>query len=352
MQMLTLKQVRESRLPQAIGYCASDQAELLQTINEAQLRLIDAGGETGWWGSWARVVFNVDTIGNPFITCPRSIARIINMDVCRQPVRVQNEFYEFLEAGIGLQPGTNCAGDSLRNCNLMESYDRGLFPTFSDLVPGNKRLRFYTTDAADISRRVLVQGRDGNDQVIRSLDGTFQVQGIFVTLTTPFVQTPFDISLITGLQKDVTVGEVPVYEYDTTTGQQRLISIIEPSEQVTGYRRYFLNGAPKNCCDPETTTGTTVQVTAMAKLAFIPVIADTDYLIIQNPVALKEECQACRYLEMDDSLSEQKADRRHRNAIRLLNGELRHHLGKDQPAIGWAPFGTAHLQNQLIGSLT
>ena len=178
------------------------------------------------------------------------------------------------------------------------------------------------------------------------------MQGIFVTLSTPFVQTPFDISLITGLQKDVTVGEVPVYEYDTTTGQQRLISIIEPSEQVTGYRRYFLNGAPKNCCDPATTTGTTVQVTTMAKLAFIPVVADTDYLVIQDLEALKEACQAVRMGEMDDSLSMQQFERRSRNAIKLLNGQLREQLGKDQPAINFAPFGSAHLQRQLIGSLT
>jgi hypothetical protein len=321
-------------------------------VNEAQRRLVKAGGETGWWGSWARVVFNVDVQNDPFITCPRSIARIINMDVCRWPVRVQNEFYEFLEAGIGLQPGTNCAGDALRNCNLMESYDRGLFPTFRDLVPGNKRLRFYVTDAADVSRRVLVQGRDGNAQTIRSLDGLVQVQGIFVTLTTPFVQTPFDISFISGLQKDITIGEVPVYEYDTVTGQQRLISTLEPSEQVAGYRRYFLNGAPKNCCDPATTSATTAQITTMAKLAFIPVIADTDYLLIQDIDALKEACQAVRFGEMDDSLSAQQFQTRHANAVKLLNGELRHHLGKDQPAIGFAPFGTAHLQRQMIGSLT
>ncbi len=265
-------------------------------------------------------------------------------------MRVQNEFYEFLEAGIGLQPQNNCGMDSLRNCNLIETYDRGLFPTFTDLVPGNKRLRFYITDAADVSRRVIVQGLDGNGQVIRSLDGPVQIQGIALNLTTPFVQTPFDISFISGLQKDVTIGVVQIYEYDTTTGTQRLISTMDPTEEVAGYRRYFLNGGPANCCN--SATGTTVQVTTMAKLAFIPVVADTDYLVIQDLDALKEACQAVRYGEMDDSTSAQQTQLRKGNAIGLLNGELRHHLGKDQPAVNFAPFGNAKLQYQMIGSLT
>jgi hypothetical protein len=351
-QLLRLKDVRQSRIPQVIGLCAADNGELPQFVNEAQRRLIKAGGETGWWGSWMRTAFNVDTVNDPFITCPRSIARLIDMDVCRHPVRIQNEFYEFLEAGIGLQPQNNCGVDSLRNCNLMESYDRGLFPTFSDLVPGNKRLRFYITDAADVSRRVIVQGMDGNGQVIRSLDGHFQIQGIALTFSTPFVQTPFDISFISGLQKDQTIGIVQIYEYDTTTGTQRLISTMEPTEEVAGYRRYFLNGGPASCCDPAATGTTTVQVTAMAKLAFIPVVADTDYLVIQDLDALKEACQAVRYGEMDDSTSAQQTQLRRSNAIGLLNGELRHHLGKDRPAVNFAPWGTARLQNQCIGSLT
>ena len=351
MQLLRMKDVRTSRIPQVIGHCAADNGELPEIVNEAQQRLIEAGGEVGWWGSWAKVVFNVDAINDPFITLPRNIARIINMDVCRRPVRIQNEFYEFLEAGIWLQPQTTCGADTLRQCNLMETYDRGQFPTFSDLVPGNKRLRFYITDQADISRRVLVQGRDGNGQVIRSLDGLVQVQGQFLTLTTPFVQLPFDISHISGLQKDTTIGVVQVYEYDTSTGVQRLISQMDPSEEVAGYRRYFLNGLPKNCCDPAAQNPTTVQVTGMCKLAFIPVVADTDYLMIQSIPALKEECQAVRFSEMDDSTSAQQATFRHGRAINLLNGQLRHHLGKERPAINFAPFGTAHLGYHMVGSL-
>lgn len=344
MQLLRLKDVRQSRIPEAIGCCASDAGKLIEIVNEAQERLVFAGGETGWWGSWQKMVFTVAGLTDPYITAPRNIARLINMDVCRHPVRIQNEFYEFLEAGKGLQPG--CV------CQDLETYDRGLFPTFSDLVPGNKRLRFYISDAADIGRRALVQGTDGNGTKIYSLDGVDQVSGIYVSFNQPFVETPFDINTLTGLQKDYTVGQVRVFEVDTVTGVSRLILTMEPGEEVAGYRRYFLNGLPRNCCGSTDPAAVTTQVTVLAKLALMPVIVDPDYLVIQNLTALKEECQAVRFGEMDDSGSAGQAALHHRNAIRLLNGELIHHLGKDRPAVNFAPFGTAKLSYQAIGRLT
>lgn len=313
-------------------------------VNEAQQRLVFAGGEVGWWGSWAKMAFTVDSVANPYITLPREVARIINLDICKQPVRIQNEFYEFLEAGIGLQPKGGCS-----LCNGMETFDRGEFPTFLDLAPPNKRLRYYITDAADVNKRVLTQGTDQNGSVLRSVDASIPVQGVFSTLKSPFVDTAMDIGSISGIQKDVTTGSVLIYEVDTITAAQRLILTMEPSELVSGYRRYYLGGLPQNCCQDGTNN---VQVTAMAKLEFIPVMADTDYCIIQNIAALKEECLAVRAGEMDDSASVVQSQARHLKALKLLNGELNHHLGKDRVAVGFKPFGSAHLGNQKIGALT
>lgn len=344
MQLLRLKDVRGSRIPEAIGCCAADNGKLIEIVNEAQERLVFAGGETGWWGSWQKMVFNVAGLTDPYITLPPNIARLINLDVCRFPVNIQNEFYEFLEAGVGLQPGCEC--------NQLQTYDRGLFPTQADLVAGNKRLRFFITNSADIDRRALVQGKDQNGTVIYSLDGVDQVQGIFVSFTQPFVDTPLDISVLSGLQKDVTIGQVRVFEVDTVTGVSRLLVTLEPNQEVAAFRRYFINGLPRNCCGSTDPAATTTQVTAMAKLALLPVAVDTDYLVIQNLTALKEECQAVRFGEMDDSTSAGQAALHHRNAIKLLNGELIHHLGKEKPAVNFAPFGTAKLIRQSIGSLT
>ena len=152
----TFFQFRKSRAPMVLGACANDMPKLASFVNEATERLIKAASETGWYGTWQRVVFNVLT-SDPYITLPRSIARIIDLDVCKQPVRVQNEFYEFLEAGIGLQPTGECGCTSL--CNYLSTYDRGSFPTFRDLdATGNpKILRLYATSTRDVGNlRVLL----------------------------------------------------------------------------------------------------------------------------------------------------------------------------------------------------
>ncbi len=89
----------------------------------------------------------------------------------------------------------------------------------------------------------------------------------------------------------------------------------------------------------------------MAKLDLIPAQVPTDYLLIQNLEALIAECQSIRFGDMDTPTSKQMAQERHIQAIRLLNGELTHFLGKDRPAIEVKPFGSATLRRAGVGRL-
>ena len=68
---ITLSSALQSRIPQAVGLCPDDVGGVASYINEAQQRLINAAGETGFWGGWYATVFNV-TRANPYITCPRA----------------------------------------------------------------------------------------------------------------------------------------------------------------------------------------------------------------------------------------------------------------------------------------
>src|SRR5207245_917178 len=115
---------RTSRAPATVGLCQADLAGCAQIVNAAQARLVLAkeAGDTGWWGSWAKMVFAVST-PNTTITTPREVARLERMAVCQHPVKIQNEFYEFLDFSRGLEPKAAC--------NYLETYERGVFPTFS-----------------------------------------------------------------------------------------------------------------------------------------------------------------------------------------------------------------------------
>lgn len=356
----TFLQFRLSRIPESVGTCAADIVRCAAICNEATQRLLIAGGETGFYGTWQKMVFSVNP-SDPYITLPRQVARLINMDVCKFPVRIQNSFYEFLEAGIGLQPQGPCACPS--PCSALESYDRGNVPTFRDIDPkGNSKLvRVYLTNERDHNHRVLVQGLDQNGIVVRTLDNGIDTEGEYLNLDDPFTDSQFFYSKITGIQKDLTAGDVRIYQVDSVTGEQVSLSVMEPGETVGWYRRYFINGIKNTCCQCDTVPGNacanptsapkTAQIVAMAKLEFVPVSVDTDWLLIGNIPALKAECFAVRYEESDNEKSLAMAEVKHRQAIKLLNQELTHYTGRLNPAVNVALWGTAKLEHQRIGTL-
>lgn len=331
-----------------MGKCSTISNDLLLIINEAQQRLIHAGGDTGWWGSWARMVFNVVPSENPYIALPFDVARLINLDYCRTPVPIQNEFYEFLEAGIGLQGPGDCRD---RRCGISMTFDRGGYPTFLDLEAGHI-LRIYNTEIGDIGKEILVQGTDINDQILYEDDGT--VQGNSLALASPFVDSPI-LSSLTGIQKPVTVGPVQFYDIDPDTQDSTLILTMQPQETVGCYRRYFLGGLPDHCCTStavDTEDTDLVQVTAIGKFEYVPVKVASDYLVIQCEPAMIDAAMSVRYGKMDTPTALQMQREKMKSAIRELNGQLRHKLGTMQPAINFAPFGTAKLQYAGIGTLT
>lgn len=342
--------MRLSRLGQSVGLCQTDVLGHANYLNSAQQRLLYAkeAGDEGWWGTWAEMVFNVSR-NSPYLTTPRGVARLESLSVCDNPVNVQNQFYEYLQFGNGRLPKQFKCSD---NVGLLQVLSRNNVPTFTDLTNAPQYLVAYLSDSRDVGRRVLLQGLDANQKTIYSLDTQNQVTGIFVALESPSVVSPMTFSEISGIQKDVTYGPVQIFQRDPVSGAEILLLTMEPSEQTAWYRRYYLDTLPCGCCPapvPSVTSCPAVQVRAIAKLELVPVAVDTDYLLIQNPEALIAECQSIRYADMDQVNAKQMSQERHIAAIRLLNGELNHYLGTNDPAVDFAPFGSARLEYKRVG---
>jgi len=338
-----------------VGICKENQPGCANYANRAQQRLIYAkeAGDEGWWGSFAEVAFNNVSRSEPYITTGREIARLEAINVCDHPVQLNNQYYEYLQFGNGRMPKL-CHRNGNWQC-ITEAYARNSAITFINQSVFPCYLRVYASNPDDIgaARRVLFQGIDSTNSVIYSQDGIANVQGVFVTIDTPFAQTAIELNQITGIQKDPTQGSVQIFQVDPSTGAQTLLVTMEPTETVAGYRRYYLNHLPNNCCrlPSGTVPPQPVRVTAIAKLELIPAVVDTDYLLLQNLEALIEECIAIRMSEMDNAASQQLAAIHHINAIRLLNSEITHYLGKQSPAVQFSPFGSARLERQAIGTL-
>lgn len=340
---LRLYDLRLSDLPRIVGLCAADVNGVANAVNTAQRRLLYCreAGEESWYGTFAEVAFNVYQ-SSPYITTPRNIARLELIGVCNRPAQINNQFMEYLRFGSGRLP--KLCGN--RRCGNLNVFARNNAVTFVDM-PAGSYIRIYPTVSTDAGSRVLIQGTNTTDSVIYSNDGTNRITGEFLTLESPFVTSSFQLNTLTGIQKDITQGDIQIFAVNPTTGVETLLVTMEPGEQTASYRRYYLNNLPFNCCPNEEF----VRVSAIAKLDFIPVRVDTDYTLIQNIEAIIEEAQAARYSRIDEVSAKQMAAEKHIQAVRMLNAELTHFEGKNDPAITWAPFGSARLERVNIGML-
>ncbi len=348
MQRLRLYDMKLSSLPTDSGVCQSDTVAVADIVNSCQERLLfcKEASEDGWWGGWAEMAFSVNR-AFPYLTLPREVARMEMVDVCQRPVQIQNQFYEYLRFGDGRMPRT-CASRCW-NQNL-QVYSRNVVPTFADLTNGPQILTCYLTDPADAGKRVLLQGTDNNGNVIYSQAGTDQVNGIYVYLRAPFASAPVQFNTITGIQKDMTSGNVQIFQTDPKSGAQVLLVTMEPSEMTAGYRRYLFDPLRFNLCCPGS-DATSVALTAIVKLDLIPAQVDQDNLLIQCKEALVSEAQSLRYSKVDNKNAQAMSLKCHLDAVKLLNGQLTHFMGMNEPAVEFAPFGSARLTRLRVGQM-
>lgn len=322
-----------------MGLCQAD-PKVRNYCNEAQERLLmdPLAPDEGWYGGWLRMnLTSTVANGSVYVTTPREICRLIVLAVCQQPLHIRNGFYEYLQYGRGLQPktcGPNCG-------TTFEAYERDNVVTLSSLLGTPQTIRMYPVDNRDGGKRVLIQGKDANGQVILTTDpGTgFSAPGEYVSLAFPFVDTVNTFSLINGLQKDETYGPIQFFQVDPTTGAEVALSSMEPTEGVASYRRYLLTSTPNSslCCS----ANTTVTIEAEGRLDFIPVANETDYLTIPNVPALIEESMSLRFNRMDSTAAVEQSALHHQRALALLNGQLDKQFGKSNTAIKVPLFGTA-----------
>lgn len=350
----TLKDLRLSRFPQAIGACYTDIPRIAAAANECVQRLMidPRQPETGWFGTRVPMVFNV-TRANPYITAPRGIARFLSLDVCGKPIKLQNDLYEYLWTGVGILPRITCSGTSRSVCAQSMSTVgilRGYFPTLVDVPTANPQfIRAYPTDPLDIGKEILIQGWDANDVKIYGLDGLQQTEGFKLTLQFPFVDSVVTIGTkgIYGVQKAYTNGDVPLQAVDSVTGAVTTLARYEPGETRPWYPRYYIDSLPQWCC----TGSTTLQVNVMAKRDYYPVAVDSDWLLIGNIPALISEAQSIYHDGIQEAAASVMSLKKHNDAILFLQGELDQYYGKENPATSVPLFGTADLQRQSIGSL-
>lgn len=308
----TLSDIKNSRIPSVLGMCASD-ARIVSFANEAQQRLLIEGH---WWGTTQK--FRI-CASEGCITMPPQIATIEKAAICKTPIPIHDQWFEFLANGAGLRDSDDC---------WQEANYQGQFPTFAEIIGVNKKLRFVCDLVGDVGKQVLALGYDENGNWIRTNQSGTILDGELITLAqAPGANSTTLFSSITDLQFPENMdGQTWLYEYNTTTGLQRMIGKYEYWETRPSYARYFFPSIKASC-----TSGTCTQesVEVIGKLEFVPVKKDTDYLIVGNVPAMKEMMTAINRAENEPD--SEKANNIILKGLAvaksILDKELAHYLG-------------------------
>lgn len=303
----------------AVANVSPSDDRFLALLNLATQNLVLTGEM--FYGLHQRIQFCVT---DGCIVPPRQVASIESVAVCDHPIPLRNRFFEWLGTGLGIRGDGSCNSNSCGGNNLIDRASPT--STFADIIGINKKIKVYADVAEDADAKILLQGVDENGQWIRTfVDGEW-VDGEYVSISTTPVTSTKLFSALVSVQKPITNGIVRLYEYDTDLTTQRAIAIYEPDETSPSYQKMLLSGlSGHGCCGCTGDDEGTFQVTVMAKLEFIPVRRDTDWLMIGNFSALESEVQSI--LKRRNNLAEELLTW-HAMAVQTLRQELRHYVGR------------------------
>lgn len=302
----------------ALGSCEDD-AKLLDYVNRATERLLYKGKFKGTVQTF-RFCVNSDSC----IIWPREIETPEAVAVCKHPVAMRSEWYEFTE-GVGQID----SDDNL--CNTL--IDRGEVPAFDEVVGEDKKLAVYSQLNEGVGKYINLQFFDEFGQWVTSeFDGErIDGENIAIPHTAGTYNYTTNVCKPGGLvrvKKDVTIGQVHLYEYDTTTTDLRPLAYYQADEEVPLYRRSLIPDLNVNSCDQ-------TQLTVAAKLRFIPARDDESFLMISHKEALR---LAVRAIFLEEQGIWDEANINWAAAWQALNEQLSHYKGSGEiPVPRFAP---------------
>lgn len=284
-----------------------DDPRVIARINEATERLM-AGGH--WVGMTQELT--VCTQSQCF-SLPRQIESV-------QEIFIQDTNYGSILNTMDVVSGwyaienqsTYVDPDMLNDVVLV---DRGEYPTLFDIcTPGQLIVYANYAEASGSSIRIYGLDATGNE-IYTQQNGTYAA-GEVLTLSTNGTTSVNTFSRVTNMQKAVTSGPVRVYEVDPAgTGKHIMLAVLDPTEIVPSYRRYFCADIPVvSASDPP------VRIRVTGKRRFLPVTGDTDFLILSNTGALRLELLA---IDREDGNDFQGSAEFHKRALDMLQAEAK-----------------------------
>ena len=327
MGLLTLGEVQNSRVIE-IADATPTSKQFISLVNSATRQIMRRGN---WYGTLQPMQ---GCVYDGCIVWPRRVAAVLALNIgCRGYSQPANRWYRFMDWSHadyrGLHREWRNRGRSFVNVS------DGNLPVFNPIPCGQLRyVRFYVTAASDVGKTIVIYGKDNNGQVLAGTrsDGTYQ-DGLVLTLTTPFVQSPVMLETVSRVVKDPTAGRVRGYQVDSN-GIQYDMALYEPSELSPDYVR---TRVPQR--------GSNGMITALVKLAFVPALYPDDEVLIENVDALRDMVLSIKKKEAGDMANAAILER---SCMRELNYEMRTRFPDEQFIVNFQPFGNDDLNKHRI----
>lgn len=292
-------------------------------------------------GDWAGTILPIQvSVIRGVVTMPRIVGEVRKINITKKYVPVYNGWYNFLPFHWS---GGNCCGPWLDWLDLRNPWlgEYGRACTFAQPPTSTCVLQIQGI-ADDVGAILQFFGTDptGNPLRTDNGDGTWS-DGITLTLNLPFTVGTDLVGNVVRAIKPRTQGQVSVSALDTLTGTSTPLAVYDASETNPSYAQYTLHA--QACTPPPTWTAI-----ALVKLKFVPVVADTDPVLIPNLHALKLFIQGVRFGEAGDranSLAYQA------DAVKELNLQDWDITKDDQIPISINPFGSAEPWKAMIGPM-
>jgi len=173
------------------------------------------------------------------VTLPREVETVLSVNICGRPALGRDQLFEFHlngpgSCGVGARGVTGFG----RACTWTWT-DGGNWPTYKDLICPSKLVAFLD-NPDDAGKQLWVYGFDDQNRPLRTNVGGVWRDGYLVPTiygySVPDDQAP-TISRITAIVKEVTVANVRLSSFDSSSTTGTLIGIYEPDETKPLYRR-------------------------------------------------------------------------------------------------------------------
>lgn len=280
MARLRLKNLLDdSRFIAAVNLCRND-PRIAMMVNEFELQALPYGR---WWGTTQ--LLQICTVDNGCLVLPRGVDTIEAVNVGCRTVRPTNIFGSFLREHIPWSGSSTCSCCGCQGVGISEG---GMVPSYGTTTGTNSKIRIYPTVAADVGKKLIIQGNDSNGiWVRRMIDGVIG-DGEQVTLALPYVDTVtvWGPGAPMGVMKEVTTGRVQMFAVEQTTLAETQLAEYQPTETEPEYRRVYLSGFCEDSCG-------TFQ--AVVSLGQTTIRDENDWLLFSNAEAYRQGVQSIRY---------------------------------------------------------